>query len=80
MRNDSNQYDYQLCTINKVCESKDTNYKITFTYLWLERSKVPRTPGNLREKNINLEIICTKLQNNFDLLTTYLIKSSEILS
>ena len=47
---DSNYFGYQLHAINKIYKNKVTNYKITFTYLWLERSKVPRTPRNLREK------------------------------
>ena len=42
--------------------------------------KSSKNSPKFERKNINLELICTKLQNNFDLLTTYLIKSSEILS
>ena len=34
---DSNYFGYQLHAINKIYKNKVTNYKITFTYLWLER-------------------------------------------
>ena len=79
MRDDSNYFRYQLHKINKIYKNKVGNYKITFAYLWLERWKALIVSWNWNN-TINLEVICTKLQNNFDLLMTYQVQGSETIS